>query len=469
MKSYAYFPGCSAESTGLPFTLSSNFVAGQIGFKLTEIPDWNCCGTMAAKLENHELGHALSARNLAIAEQMEGQPDVVTSCAGCYQALNSARRFVRESDEHRERIEELISMPYAGDAKVVSLLEALLDEETLKSLKNAVWKPLRGLKTACYYGCTLVRPQYDGSFDDPENPQKMDDMMRAIGAEPVDWAFKTECCSGSQSVAMPGASKMLIERIFQNAKANGAECIVTTCPLCQLNLDMREAEINTSREARGLEPFDMPVYYFTQLIGAAMGGRADELGIDLHFHPAWEFLADAKLRAIQILDEERAAAEEAARKQAEREAKIAAAKAAQAAKAAKAAKTKKEAGAEGAGVGKEAPKKPAKKDLATETTYRKPRHSQEEKDLKAAQEALAVKQAQLDAARATEEKLREELAAQAEELARAKRRADARAAFDTPEENAAAETAPLKSMPDSTRSAPAPEVTPTKKEVSGDE
>lgn len=455
MKSYAYFPGCSAESTGLPFTRSSAFVAEQIGFKLTEIPDWNCCGTMAAKLESHELGYALAARNLAIAEQMEGQPDVVTSCAGCYQALNGARRFVRESDEHRERVEELIDMPYQGEAKVVSLLEALLDEEVLDTLKATIWKPLRGLKTACYYGCTLVRPQYEGSFDDPENPQSMDNMMRAIGAEPVDWAFKTECCSGSQAVALPGPSKVLIERIFQNAAANGAECIVTTCPLCQLNLDMREAEINKSREARGLEPFDMPVYYFTQLIGAAMGGRADELGIDLHFHPAWEFLADAKLRAIQIGEEERKAAEEAARKEAERAAKIAAAKAAQAAKAAKAKKA--DAAEKPEKPEKKVPKKPEPGESAT---YHKPKLSQEEKDLKAAREALALKQAELNAAHAAEQKLREELAQQAEQLARAQRRADARLAFEeTPAEAAEPAAKPLPDMPDSTRSAPTPAAT----------
>ena len=465
MKSFAYFPGCSAESTGLAFTRSSAFVAEQIGFKLTEIPDWNCCGTMAAKLENHELGYALSARNLAIAEQMEGHPDVVASCAGCYQALNLARRFVRESEENREHIEELISMPYAGEAKVVSLLEAMSDEETIKMVKATVMKPLRGLKAACYYGCTLVRPEYEGSFDDPENPQSMDNMMRAIGAEPVDWAFKTECCSGSQAVAMPGASKVLIERIFQNAVANGAECIVTTCPLCQLNLDMREAEINKSRIARGLEPFDIPCYYFTELVGAAQGGRADELGIDLHFHPAWEFLADAKLRAIEILEKERAEAEEAARQEAERAAKIAAAKAAQAAKAA-AAKAKKAGKDEEAAPAKKAPKKPE----PTVSTYQKPRHSQEEKELKAAQEALALKQAQLNAARATEEMLREELAKQAEELARAKRRADARAAFENVHDDASGfEHTPLPAMPDSTRSAPVPSAAPATKEVTDNE
>ena len=424
MKEYAYFPGCSAESTGLSFTKSTAYVARRIGFKMKEIPDWNCCGTSAAKLTNHELGQALSARNLAIAEGMEGAPDVVAPCAGCYQALKNAQRFVRESDANRKRIEELIDLPYEGKAEVVSLLEAFADDDVVKAVESAALKPLRGLKVACYYGCTIVRPKAEDSFDDAENPQSMDELLRAVGAEPVDWAFKTECCSGSQAVAMPGIAHRLIDRIFENAVANGAECIATTCPLCQLNLDMREAEINKMRTARGLEPFDIPVYYFTELLGAAMGGRADELGTDIHFYPAREFLMEAELRGLKIANEERAAAEEAARKEAERAAKIAAAQAARAKKAKPA---------------EEAPKKkPAekKKPAAEAALYQKPQYAEEERALRSAQEALAAKQAELNAARNAADKLREELAQQAEELARVRLRADARAAFENMHDDA---------------------------------
>ncbi|MDO4890859.1 MAG: heterodisulfide reductase-related iron-sulfur binding cluster [Coriobacteriaceae bacterium] len=439
MKNYAYFPGCSAESTGLSFTKSTKYVTDRIGFKMTEIPDWNCCGTSAAKLTNHELGQALSARNLAIAEQMEGSPDVVAPCAGCYQALQNARRFVRESDANRARIEEIIEQPYEGKARVVSLLEAFADEEVTEAVKAAALKPLRGLKVACYYGCTIVRPVNDESFDDAENPQSMDELLRAVGAEPVDWAFKTECCSGSQSVAMPGIAHRLIDRIFENAAANGAECIATTCPLCQLNLDMRVAEINKMRVARGLEPFDIPVYYFTELIGAAMGGRADELGTDIHFYPAREFLMEAELRGLQIAAEERKAAEEAARKEAERAAKIAAAQAARAKKAKPAEETPK--------------KKPAAKPAPAEAgaTYKKPQYAKEERALRNAQEALAAKQAELQAARNTADKLREELAQQAEELARVRMRADARAAFENMHDDASGH------HPDHEHKEPAPE------------
>ena len=252
----------------------------------------------------------------------------------------------------------------------------------------------------------------------------MDELLRAVGAEPVDWAFKTECCSGSQSVAMPGIAHRLIDRIFENAEANGAECIATTCPLCQLNLDMRVAEINKMRVARGLKAFNIPVYYFTELIGAAMGGRADELGTDIHFYPAREFLMKAELRGLQIAAEEQKAAEEAARKEAERAAKIAAAQAARAKKAKPA---------------EDAPKKkPAAKPAAeaATATYKKPQYAKEERALRDAQEALAAKQAELQAARNTADKLREELAQQAEELARVRMRADARAAFENMHDDA---------------------------------
>jgi heterodisulfide reductase subunit B len=177
----------------------------------------------------------------------------------------------------------------------MSLLEAFADDEVTEAVKSAALKPLRGLKVACYYGCTIVRPVNDESFDDAENPQSMDELLRAVGAEPVDWAFKTECCSGSQAVAMPGIAHRLIDHIFENAVANGAECIATTCPLCQLNLDMREAEINKGRIARGLEPFDIPCYYFTELIGLAFGATQKELGIDTHFHPAERLLLQREL------------------------------------------------------------------------------------------------------------------------------------------------------------------------------
>ena len=338
MKKYAFFPGCSAQTTGVSFTRSTEYVAEKIGFEMTEIPDWNCCGTSAASLTSPELTVALPARSLAISERELPGRDVVTACAGCFRSLKTSLAYARESEENLAHLRELIDMPYEAKANVVSLLEAFDDDEVRQAISQKVVRKLRTLKVACYYGCAMVRPAGICNFDDPEDPQSMDDLMRLIGAEPVDWAFKTECCGAAQQMAVPRQARPMIERIFENAVANGADCIVTSCPLCMLNLDMREAEINRSRKIRGEEPFDIPCYYFTELIGLAFGGTVEELGIDIHFHPAELLLLQRELDALNLEYEEMVAAAEEKRKKEEMAAKIAAKKAEKAAKAAAAAK-----------------------------------------------------------------------------------------------------------------------------------
>ena len=358
MMKYSYFPGCSAETTGMSFTMSTNYVADAIGFEMAEIPDWNCCGTSAAALTSPDLAVALPARSLAISEREYPDLDVVAPCAGCFRSLKTALAYARESQENLEHVRELIDMPYEAKANVVSLLEAFANDEVRAAIGDKVARKLRCLKVACYYGCAMVRPAGICDFDDVEDPQSMDDIMRLIGAEPVDWAFKTECCGAAQQMAVPRQAKPMIERIFQNAQANGADCIVTSCPLCMLNLDMREAEINLARIARGEEPFDIPCYYFTELIGLSFGGSPEELGIDIHFHPAETLLLQRELDALQVEYDELLAKAEEERKKAEMAAKIAAKKAEKAKKAAqeKAAKeaAAKEADAPKAEQGKEA-------------------------------------------------------------------------------------------------------------------
>lgn len=279
---YAYFPGCSASSTGISYTISTDYVARAIGLELQEIPDWNCCGTSAARLTSTDLGLGLPARSLALAEKMDSTLDVLAPCAGCYASLKGVEHFARQSDANRRYVENLIAMPYEAKGNVVSLLEALVQPEAQELITAQVKTGLRGLKVACYYGCALVRPAGICNFDDVENPQSMDDLMELVGASPVKWAFKTECCGASNQIAAPQASRPLIERIFQNAAANGAEAIVTACPLCMMNLDMREGEINKTRS----DAFDIPVYYFTELLGLSFGASAKEVGADRHFHPA---------------------------------------------------------------------------------------------------------------------------------------------------------------------------------------
>ena len=329
---YANFPGCSAETTGKSFTISADYVAERIGCEFVDIPDWNCCGTSAAALTSPELAVALPARSLAIAERELPGLDVVAACAGCYKSLRSSLVYARESAENLEKVRQLIDMPYEATTEVVSLLEAFTTPEAREAIADKVVKKLRCLKVACYYGCAMVRPVEVCDFDDPEDPQSMDELMALIGAEPVDWAFKTECCGAAQQMAVPKEARPMIERIFQNAQANGADCIVTSCPLCMLNLDMREDEINKARIARGEEPFDIPCYYFTELIGLAFGAEPEEVGIGIHFHPATQLLLQRELDALELEEREMAERAEEERKKAEIAAKIAAKKAEKAAK-----------------------------------------------------------------------------------------------------------------------------------------
>ena len=332
MMKYSYFPGGSANTTGKSFTISTNYVADKIGFELVEIPDWNCCGTSAAALTSPELAVALPARSLAISERELPGLDVVAPCAGCYRSLKTSVAYARESEENLKQVCELIDRPYEAKADVLTLVEAFSGDDVKNAISERVVRKLRCLKVACYYGCAMVRPADICDSDDEEDPHGMDDLMELIGAEPVEWAFKTECCGAAQQMAVPKAARPMIERIFENAQANGADCIVTSCPLCMLNLDMREAEINKARVAAGKEPFDIPCYYFTELIGLAFGATPDEVGIDIHFHPATQLLLKRELDALHAEEKDLAERAEEERKKAEMAEKIAKKKAEKAAK-----------------------------------------------------------------------------------------------------------------------------------------
>lgn len=293
---YALFPGCSASTTGRPYTESFNYVARKVGIECEEIPDWNCCGASAGHLQSKDLGDALPARSLALSEKAFGDRDVIAPCAGCYQNLRRALVHARESDERRREISDIVGMPWEARAEVRNGLEPFLDESVREAVKSQVVKSLNGMKVACYYGCMLLRPRDLCPFDDEEDPQSMEGIVALAGAEPVEWSFKNECCGASHQVVVARKARPLISRIFENAAANGAEAIATACPLCMLNLDMREAEVNKQRAAQGLEPLDIPVYYFTELLAASFGGAFDKIGVTRHFHPAAAALETAFAR-----------------------------------------------------------------------------------------------------------------------------------------------------------------------------
>jgi len=283
---YAYFPGCSLSSTGIEFGLSIKLVAKKLGIDLWEIPDWNCCGASAAHLTNHMLALALPARNLAIAEK-EGL-DIAVPCAACFARLKATAEAVKSCAETKKRISDIIEMDYQAQGEVISLLDVIGEKINPEKIKAHVVKPLNGMKVASYYGCLLVRPPKIAQSDDPENPMVMDKIMTAIGAEPVAWSFKTECCGASHVVTKPDVGKKMIQDILHNALINGAEAIVTACPLCMLNLDMRQKQINAKRGTN----FNIPVYYFTELMGLSFGYSPKEVGLPKHFVPAEKLIRD---------------------------------------------------------------------------------------------------------------------------------------------------------------------------------
>lgn len=296
---YAFFPGCSLESTAWDFDRSTRAVCRALGIELEEIRDWVCCGSTPAHSSSASLAVALPVLNLQKAESA-GLP-VMTACASCYARLRTANHKVRSAPEERQRAERITGKPYDGGVAVRHVLDVLVNDLGVDAIRAKVSRRLRGLRVACYYGCLLTRPPEVVAFDDVEHPHSMDDLIAAAGAEPVDWPLKTECCGASLSMTNSNIVARLGYRLLSMARQAGAECIAVACPLCQLNLDLRQADARkVGREGNpclceapggplpqfGTAPFsdygelpETPVLYFTQLLGLALGLSVRELGI----------------------------------------------------------------------------------------------------------------------------------------------------------------------------------------------
>lgn len=289
MMKYAYFPGCSLESTGIEYNMSTKAVAKHLGIELWEIPDWICCGASAAHSTNQLLGLALPAYHLAIAEKEN--LDVAVPCAACYNRMCGAQHAVRTSPELKEQICQAIEMEYNGTNETVALLDLMANKVGTEEIEKHVCRPLTGLKVASYYGCLLVRPPEITGFDDPENPMSMDRIIEALGGEPVSWAFKTECCGAGHTTTLTKDANVLLRNIFEDAVNNGADCIAAACPLCFLNLDMRQKGVE---QAFG-RSYNIPVFYFTELMGIAFGYSPKEMGIPKHFVNGEKLLEEKEL------------------------------------------------------------------------------------------------------------------------------------------------------------------------------
>ncbi|MBI2934909.1 MAG: CoB--CoM heterodisulfide reductase iron-sulfur subunit B family protein [Chloroflexi bacterium] len=277
--SYLYYPGCTAKTTSREFEVSTLKVCEKLGIELSEIDDWNCCGASSAHTISPLLGMALPARDLQRAESV-GKP-VVTGCAMCWHRLKYA---VHELSDRATlaRVNHVLGQEFRNTVKVEHFLQVLGPGRPALSLK----KELKGLKAACYYGCVLVRPKKIMQMDDEDNPQLMDNIVRSLGADTVDWDFKTACCGASLPLAHPDIVVNLSHKILKQAQDRGAECVVVACPMCHSNLDTRQKAMKAAHP----EFKEIPVYYFTELMGLALGFAPEEMLIDKHLTDGFSLL-----------------------------------------------------------------------------------------------------------------------------------------------------------------------------------
>lgn len=270
--SFAYYPGCSLHGTSREFDMSVKAVCGRLGVELEEMEDWVCCGATPAHAVNPKLALALSVRNLSIAEKMG--KDVAVACAACFNRMKAANKHIEGHEELLEHVNRLAGADYKGGTGVQHII-TILKQLPPGHIEKAIVKKLEGLKVACYYGCLLLRPPKVMEFDDAENPTIMESLLSLTGAEMVDWNFKTECCGATLSVPRTEIVLKLCNDILGDAKSRGADVIAVACPLCQLNLDWRQAEVE---KAYGVS-YRIPVMYFAQILGLALGAPPAELGL----------------------------------------------------------------------------------------------------------------------------------------------------------------------------------------------
>lgn len=280
--SYAFFPGCALAHTASAYADSIRAVAENLGLSLAEIDDWNCCGATEYFAVDLLPAYALVARNLALADTDRAQ--VVTPCSLCYVNLRRTQQALDEHDALRERVNAALAaggLSYRpGRPAVRHLLDVVMRDLGLEAIAARVTRPLYGLRVAPYYGCLVVRPCK--GFDDPEEPTSLDELLRVLGAEVVEFPLRADCCGGHMSQISAATADSLLRRLLQSATDGGADLLVTACPMCQLNLDAYQDRVNR----RFGTTFRLPVLFFTQAIGLALGLAPESLGIGKGIVPA---------------------------------------------------------------------------------------------------------------------------------------------------------------------------------------
>lgn len=271
---YAYYPGCSAESTARDQFMSVAEVASALNIELIELKGWTCCGSTPAHHTDKILSIALPAANLLMAKKTGF--DMVVFCAACYNRMKVANHEIQTNPEIRKEIAATLGEDYDGSVKVRHFVEVIIKDIGVKKLQDAFTHSLDGLKVTSYYGCLLVRPPDVTQFDDPENPTLMDSLVSFMGGESIDWPNKVECCGGGFALSRTDIVVELSNSILEMAKASGSQCMAVACPMCQINLDMRQSDIHKTKG----RDHSLPVVYITQLVGLCLGISPKKLGMD---------------------------------------------------------------------------------------------------------------------------------------------------------------------------------------------
>lgn len=273
---YLYFPGCTLYTKAKNFDQTARDCSDLLGFQLKELPNWTCCGATFPLATDNLMALLPPSRILANARE-EGSV-LTTLCSVCFNVIKRTNRLMETDREKREKINNFIEKNYQGDLRVLHYLEILKQDVGFTRVKERVKNPLEGLKTAAYYGCMLLRPFEEMAFDDKEKPTIFEEFLEILGATAVDFPYKIECCGSFQSVGSPEVATECSYKILISALKHGAEAIVSTCPMCTFNLDHKQSDI----KQKYLDFKGVPVFYFTQLLGIALGLDDRRLGFELN-------------------------------------------------------------------------------------------------------------------------------------------------------------------------------------------
>lgn len=273
MTALAYYPGCSLTQTASIYNEQVKYVCNSLGIQLQEIQDWNCCGATSAGKIDEYMALLMPARNIKLAES-QGNQEIIIPCSACFSRTITTLTSLNRDKTLKDRINSDLNFHIQGDIQISNLLDLIWRHTLSGRLKSRLQASFNGLTAVCYYGCMLTRFPVDINIsDDPENPRKMEKILNTLGCHTLDWNSKTYCCGASAAVNDREVANRLMSRIFREANTRGADCIVTTCPMCQMNLDAYQEDIKHT----------LPVFYLTELLGLALGYPPEELKLDRHF------------------------------------------------------------------------------------------------------------------------------------------------------------------------------------------